>query len=55
MGFADSFGQYLCFAFITVWMFLVLGIRLLKTIDETGEGRKTANERFAEWLRKRFG
>jgi hypothetical protein len=54
MGFADSFGQYLCFMFVTGWVFWLIAIKLFKTVDDSGEIRKTANERFAEWLRKRF-
>jgi hypothetical protein len=54
MGFADSFGQHLCFMFVTAWVFLLIAIKLFKTVDDSGEVRKTANERFAEWLTKLF-
>jgi hypothetical protein len=40
--------------FITAWVGLVLAIKLLKTVDDKGEGRKAANEWFTEWVRRRF-
>jgi hypothetical protein len=54
MGFADSFGQYIAFMFVTGWVFWLIAIKLFKTVDDDGEVRKTANEKFAEWLGRMF-
>jgi hypothetical protein len=54
MGFADSFDQYLVFMFIAAWVGLLIVMRLVKTVDDKGEGRKAANDWFVEWLRRRF-
>ncbi len=54
MGFADSFGQYLWFMFITVWLFVLLAIKLLRTVDDDGEIKKTANNGLAAWIEQLF-
>jgi hypothetical protein len=54
MGFADSFSQYLFFAFITVWLFVLLAIKLVRTVDDDGEIKKSANNGLAAWIEQRF-
>jgi hypothetical protein len=50
MGFADSFGQHLCFMFITVWLFVLLAVKLLRVVDDDGAVKKAANNGFAGWI-----
>jgi hypothetical protein len=54
MGFADSFGQYLCFMLITVWLFVLMAVKLLRVVDDDGEIKKTANNGLAAWIERMF-
>jgi hypothetical protein len=54
MGFADSFSQHLCFLFLTFWLVVLLAIKLLRTVDDDGEIKKTANNGLAAWIEQRF-
>ncbi len=42
MGFADSFSQYVCFMFFTVWVGLLLAMKLFRTVDDDGAIKKKA-------------
>jgi hypothetical protein len=54
MGFADSFGQHLCFMFITVWVFVLMAAKLMRVVDDDGEVKKAANNGFAAWIEQLF-
>jgi len=54
VGFADSFGGYLCQLVVVGAVLLFVAAKLLRTIDDDGGVRKTAKDEFAACIERLF-
>jgi hypothetical protein len=54
MGFSSSISEYFWTLVFVAWLFVFLAAKIVTTIDDEGEIKKSANERFASWLKGLF-
>jgi hypothetical protein len=54
MLFATTIGEHAIWVFFAAWALVLIAIKIIGTIDDDGQVKKTANERLAEWIRRRF-
>jgi hypothetical protein len=50
VGFTSDFGGYLCSLFLVGWVLFYFGIKVIAAIDDDGEIKRKANDRFTSWL-----
>jgi len=50
VGFSSSIGEYFWTLLFVGWLLVFLGIKIITAIDDDGEIKKKANERFTSWL-----